>query len=83
MVAPDQVFDQLFVYFQHFAGDIRYAQLINSEWSGGENAQAVISSNVKDRTPLAGASTQKGNVWTVRPSLLVPTFSDIASEADS
>lgn len=66
MVAPDHVFDQIFVYFQHFSGDIRYAQLMNSDWLGGENAQTVISSNVKNRTPLAGVSTDTGNVWTVR-----------------
>lgn len=65
IVPPNINFDEMFMYFQHFSGDIRYSHPTTSGWSGGESAQTVISSNVMNRTQLAGVSTQAGNVLTV------------------
>ena len=70
MVPPKGVYDQIFIYFQHYSGEIRYSELTDSGWSGGEDAQTVVSSNVKNRTQLAGISSKAGNVWTVRAFLL-------------
>ncbi|SLM41057.1 hypothetical protein LPUS_11955 [Lasallia pustulata] len=64
IVPSHNVFDEIFMYFQHSSGEIRYSQLTDSGWSGGESAQRVISSNVKNGTRLTGISTQAGNVST-------------------
>ena len=69
MVPPNDVFDEISMYFQHSSGEIRYSHLTDSGWSGGGSAQRVISSNVKNGTRLTGISTRAGNAWTVRISI--------------
>lgn len=56
----------LFFYYQHYTGQIRASELRSNVWRQGQNNNIVVTSNVKNGTPISAVAYTKDAVTTVR-----------------
>ena len=83
MIPPYNVRDQIYLFYQHYSGDLRYSELTDSGWQGGGSAEIAVSSSVKNGTPIAGCSGEPGDVIFVRNSQALANQTKILNLSDS
>ena len=68
LIAPYNVPDQIYIFYQHYSGELRYSGLTDSGWHHGGSAEIAVSSSVKNGTPITGCSGEPGDVIYARNS---------------
>ena len=60
------------LFFQHFDGDVRFAQLRDSSWNGGGSSNSVGAMNPVNGTPIAATSyAYQGSITVFTSGLFV------------
>ncbi|MCJ1303324.1 hypothetical protein MMC08_006132 [Hypocenomyce scalaris] len=62
MIAPYNVPGQIYLFYQHYSGDLRYSELTDNGWQGGGSAEIAGFSSVKNGTHVAGCSGELDDV---------------------
>ena len=83
MIAPYNVPGQIYLFYQHYSGDLRYSELTDNGWQGGGSAEIAGFSSVKNGTHVAGCSGELDDVIYVRNSQALANQTKILSLRDS